>query len=91
MNFGVFEIGMDRKGEIDYLSKILKPNLGIITNISYAHSKNFENIKDIANAKSELIDNITNNGSVILNKDDQFFNFLKITFQKIFNLAKLKN
>jgi murE/murF fusion protein len=42
VNFGVFEVGMDRKGEIDYLSKILKPNLGIITNISYAHSKNFE-------------------------------------------------
>src|SRR6056300_607529 len=84
MNFGVFEVGMDRKGEIDYLSKILKPNLGIITNISYAHSKNFENIKGIANAKSELIDNITNNGSVILNKDDQFFNFLK-------NKSKKKN
>jgi murE/murF fusion protein len=84
INFGVFEVGMDRKGEIDYLSKILKPNLGIITNISYAHSKNFENIKGIANAKSELIDNITNNGSVILNKDDQFYNFLK-------NKSKKKN
>jgi murE/murF fusion protein len=84
MNFGVFEVGMDRKGEIDYLSKILKPNLGIITNISYAHSKNFENIKGIANAKSELIDNITNNGSIILNKDDKFYNFLK-------NKSKNKN
>ena len=77
INFGVFEIGMDRKGEINFLSKILKPNLGIITNISYAHSKNFENIKGIANAKSELIDNIVNNGSVILNKDDLFYNFLE--------------
>src|SRR5210317_1081120 len=84
VNFGVFEVGMDRKGEIDYLSKILKPNLGIITNISYAHYKNFENIIGIANAKSELIDNITDNGSVILNKDDQFFNFLK-------NKSKKKN
>src|SRR5210317_924183 len=84
VNFGVFEVGMDRKGEIDYLSKILKPNLGIITNISYAHSKNFKNIKGIANAKSELINNITINGSVILNKDDQFYNFLK-------NKSKKKN
>ena len=38
--FGVFEIGMDRKGEIDYLSSIIKPNIGLITNISYAHSSN---------------------------------------------------
>jgi murE/murF fusion protein len=43
-----------------------------------------KNIKGIANAKSELIDNITNNGSVILNKDDQFYNFLK-------NKSKKKN
>ncbi|MDA7733792.1 UDP-N-acetylmuramoyl-L-alanyl-D-glutamate--2,6-diaminopimelate ligase, partial [Candidatus Pelagibacter sp.] len=29
--FGIFEIGMDRKGEIDYLSKIIKPDVGVIT------------------------------------------------------------
>ena len=75
--FGIFEVGMDRKGEIDYLSKILKPNIGIITNISYAHSKNFKNIKGIAEAKSEIINNIKSGGSIILNEDDKFFNFLK--------------
>ena len=46
--FGVFEIGMDKKGEINDLSKIIRPDLGVITNISYAHSKNFKNIKQIA-------------------------------------------
>jgi len=54
-NFGVFEAGMDKKGEINFLTKILKPNVGIITNISYAHSKNFKNINGIADAKSEII------------------------------------
>ena len=39
--FGVFEIGMDKKGEIDKLSKIVKPEIAIITNISGAHFKNF--------------------------------------------------
>ena len=33
-DFGIFEIGMDRKGEIDHLSKIIKPDVGVITNIS---------------------------------------------------------
>ena len=33
-DFGVFEVGMDKKGEIDNLTKIIKPDLGIITNIS---------------------------------------------------------
>ncbi len=75
--YGVFEIGMDKKGEIDFLSKILRPNLGIITNINYAHSKNFNDINGIAEAKSEIINNIINGGSIILNKDDKFYNFLK--------------
>ncbi len=75
--FGIFEVGMDKKGEIDLLSKIIKPNIGIITNISYAHSKNFKNIKGIAQAKSEIIDNIKSGGKIILNQDDLFFKFLR--------------
>ena len=75
--FGIFEIGMDKKGEIDYLSKIIKPDVGVITNISYAHIKNFENINEIALAKSEIIKNIKDNGYLILNKDDKFYNFHK--------------
>ena len=73
--FGIFEIGMDKKGEIDYLSNIIKPNVGVITNISYAHIKNFKNIYEIALAKSEIIKNIKDNGYLILNKDDKFYNF----------------
>ena len=80
--FGVFEIGMDKKGEIDYLSKIIKPEVGVITNISYAHAKNFKNIKQIALAKSEIIKNIKNGGSVVLNADDQFYNLHKKIAQK---------
>ena len=56
-NYGVLEVGMDKKGEIDNLSKIIKPNVSVITNINYAHAKNFNNIKSIALAKSEIIYN----------------------------------
>ncbi len=72
-NYGVLEVGMDKKGEIDYLSKIIKPDISVITNINYAHAKNFKNIKDIALAKSEIISNTKPNGFVILNADDNFF------------------
>ncbi len=71
--FGVLEVGMDKKGEIDYLSKIIKPDVGVITNINYAHAKNFKNIKQIALAKSEIINNIKPYGYVVLNADDSFF------------------
>ena len=76
--FGIFEIGMDKKGEINSLSKIIKPNVGVITNISYAHSKNFKNLFGIAKAKSEIIDNILKNGSIVLNADDEFYNYFKL-------------
>ena len=74
-DFGIFEIGMDKKGEVDYLSKIIKPDVGVITNISYAHIENFKSINQIALAKSEIIKNIQEEGYLVLNKDDKFYNY----------------
>ena len=74
--YGIFEIGMDKKGEIDFLSNIVKPKIAIITNISEAHIENFRSLREIAKAKSEIIDNIQKDGYIVLNKDDKFFNFL---------------
>tara|TARA_Y100000590_G_scaffold455423_1_gene604053 strand:- start:15267 stop:18119 length:2853 start_codon:yes stop_codon:yes gene_type:complete len=75
--FGVFEVGMDKRGEINFLSNIVKPDLAVITNISYAHAKNFKNLNQIAEAKAEIIRNISKNGSIVLNADDSFFNIHK--------------
>ena len=84
-NYGVLEIGMDKKGEIDYLSKIVKPDVSVITNINYAHAKNFKNIKQIALAKSEIINNTKINGFIVLNADDNFYTLHK----KMANKRKL--
>ncbi len=79
---GIFEVGMNKKGEIDFLTKSILPNIGVITNISYAHIENFKNLNSIAQAKSEIINNIVENGTIILNADDQFFNFFKLKAKK---------
>ena len=84
--FCIFEIGMSKKGEIHKLSKMVKPNIGIITNIGEAHLENFSSTKDIAKAKAEIIDNIDSNGHIILNRDDKFYHFHK----KIAARKKLK-
>jgi len=73
--YGVFEIGMSKPGEILKLSSLVKPDIGIITNIGEAHIENFNNLNGIAKAKSEIIENIKNNGYLILNKDDKYFNY----------------
>ena len=82
--FGVFEVGMDKKGEIDNLTKLVMPDLGVITNISYAHIKNFKSLSGIASAKSEIINNIAIGGTIVLNKDDKFFDYLRTKALKNF-------
>ena len=84
--YGVFEVGMSKKKEIKNLSKLIQPHIGIITNVGEAHIENFKNIHGIAKAKSEIIDNIKKNGTIILNRDDRFFTYL----YKKSKLKKLK-
>ena len=74
--FGVFEAGMSKAGEMSRLTKMIRPNIGLITNIGEAHIENFKNIREIAKEKSAIINNIAINGTVILNHDDNFFNYL---------------
>ena len=74
-NFGVFEIGMSHSGEIRRLSSLVKPDIAIITNIGEAHMENFNNLHGIAKAKSEIIENIKEDGYLILNRDDKYFNY----------------
>ena len=81
--YGVFEIGMSKAGEINNLSKLIEPHIGIITNIGEAHLENFKDIRGIAKAKAEIMNNIKNNGTIILNRDDKFFRYL-------YKKAKLK-
>ena len=74
--FGVFEVGMSRAGEIKKLSKLIRPYIGVITNIGEAHIENFRGVFEIAKAKSEIIESIVEGGTIILNRDDKFFNYL---------------
>ena len=75
--YGVFEVGMSKAGEINALSKLIRPHIAIITNIGEAHIENFKNLKGIADAKSEIINNIERDGTIILNRDDRFFKYLE--------------
>jgi len=84
--YGIFEIGMSAKGEIDNLVSFVKPHIAIITNIGPAHLENFDNIFGICKAKSEIMNGIYQNGVIILNKDDEFFN----TFMRIAKKKKIK-
>jgi UDP-N-acetylmuramoyl-tripeptide--D-alanyl-D-alanine ligase len=85
--FALFEMGMNAKGEIAQLCTIVKPTLGLITNISTAHEGCFvDGIYGIQKAKGELFSALHEKGHAVINFDDDrireessYYNFLAHT------------
>ncbi len=75
-NFGVFEIGMNHAGEIKPLVNMVRPHIAIITNVEAAHLGAFDSVEDIARAKAEIFDGVVAGGSVVLNRDNGYFELL---------------
>lgn len=67
----VIEMGMERKGEIDFLTRLVQPDIGIITSVGLVHIDNFSCIEEIAKAKLEIVNGIKDNGLFIYFGDDE--------------------
>ena len=71
----VLEMGMDAFGEIEYLSGIVKPQIGVITNIGIAHMEKLGSREGIFRAKMEITKNILpeeDGGTLVFAGDDEF-------------------
>ena len=71
--FGVFEIGMNRAGEISPLSRMVRPHVAVVTNVAAVHRAFFASLAAIADAKAEVFDGIEAGGIAVLNRDDPQF------------------
>lgn len=69
---GVLEMGANHMREIHALTSIVRPTIGIVTNIGYAHIGLFGSLENIATAKMEIVDGMKEpNGFIMLNGDDR--------------------
>ena len=68
--FAVIEMGMNHLGEISYLSNIVKPNIGVITNVGTAHIGILGSRKNILKAKLEILDGMDDSSTLIINNDN---------------------
>lgn len=71
----VIELGANHLGEIAWTAPLTKPDVAIITNVTGAHVGEFGGMGQIAQAKSELLVGLGEQGTAVLNRDDHYFTF----------------
>lgn len=66
----ILEMGISDFGEMHTLADIAKPDIGIITNIGFAHIEYLKDQAGILKAKTEMFEHLNPNATVVLNGDD---------------------
>jgi UDP-N-acetylmuramoyl-tripeptide--D-alanyl-D-alanine ligase len=67
--YAVFEMGMNHEGEIEPLSRLVRPHVAIITTIAPVHLEYLGSLAKIADAKAEIFFGIEPGGAAVINRD----------------------
>lgn len=68
--FAVLEMGMNHAGEIDYLTRLARPDVAVVNNALTAHIGYLGSVEAIARAKGEIFNGLTDAGIAVFNADD---------------------
>jgi UDP-N-acetylmuramoyl-tripeptide--D-alanyl-D-alanine ligase len=71
--FGVFEIGMNHVGEIEPLTRLVRPHVAVITTVEPVHIEYFRSIWSIADAKGEIFSGLEPGGAGVVNRDSPYY------------------
>ncbi len=87
----VTEIGINKKGEMEELSDLVKPDIGILTKIGPSHLEGLENLEGVFEEKTKLFEKLPNSGFAIINRNSPFPRELKQKQIKFFIIWMKKN
>jgi len=68
--YAVLEMGMNHAGEIDYLTRLARPDVAVVNNALSAHIGFLGSIENIARAKGEIFNGLSDAGIAVFNADD---------------------
>jgi len=71
--YGVFELGMNHAGEIEPLTRLVRPHVAIVTTIEPVHLEFFGSLAAIADAKAEIFLGLEPGGAAVINRDNAQF------------------
>ncbi|MEH3148502.1 MAG: UDP-N-acetylmuramoylalanyl-D-glutamyl-2,6-diaminopimelate--D-alanyl-D-alanine ligase [Methylobacterium frigidaeris] len=75
--YGVFEVGMNHAGEIAPLTRLIRPEVAVVTTIEPVHIEHFRSIDGIADAKGEIFSGLEPGGVAVINRDNPAFERLE--------------
>ncbi len=73
----VIEMGASNPKEIDFLTKIVQPDIAILNNAGSCHLEGFGDLEGVAKAKAEIFNGLSREGWAIINADDPFATYWK--------------
>jgi len=73
----VIEMGMNHTGEIERLSQMVQPEIGVITNVGAGHLEFLGSMENVAFAKSEIMKGMKKGSTLIVNRDTECFHIIK--------------
>ncbi len=80
--FGIFEMGMNHKGELSQLTQLVRPHVAIVTTIAPAHIGHFSGEEEIADAKAEIFEGLERGGTAIIPHDNPHYARLRKAAEK---------
>ena len=75
-DYGVFEIGMNHAGEIEPLTRMVRPHVAIVTTVEPVHLEYFSDVEEIARAKAEIFLGLEPGGVAVINRDNPHYDLL---------------